>query len=48
MMPMVGANPPADSKTLGMFSSILGLIVQLQLHHLAQLLRFGAVDRQHE
>ena len=48
MMPMVGENPPADSKMAGTRSSSLGAFFDLDLHDLAQLGGFGAVDGEHD
>ena len=48
MIPMVGEKPPADSKTLRDFFFLLRLVVELEFHHLAQFLGFGAIDGQHE
>ena len=48
IMPTVGENPPAASKTLGDALFVLGLIIEFKLHHLAQFLGLGAVHRQHQ
>ena len=46
MMPMVGAKPPALSNTLASRLHLLALHVDVQLHHLADLLQIGSIHRQ--
>ncbi len=47
-MPMVGAKPPADSKTLGMLSSYSDWLSISSCHHLSKFVGLGAVDGQHQ
>ena len=48
MMPMVGGEAAGRFEDFGNVLFIFGLIIQLQLHHLAELLRFGAVNGKHQ
>ena len=44
MIPMVGEN----LEHFGNVRFVLGLIVEFLLHHFANFLRLGAIDRKHE
>ena len=48
MMPIGGSETSGGLKDLRNLLFVLGLVVEFQFHDLAQLLGFGAVDRQHE